>query len=119
MDPKRVMIAENDYNIAEVLKIIVEKKNAKVINIVYSGKDAVEQACKASLDVIFMDINMEHKASGIEACKLIKDTCPGVKVYLITTYERETFIKDLENVDYDGYIDKGNFEAGISKIFDQ
>jgi len=115
---KRVLVVEDEFIIAEVNKNIIQELGHEVVGVAYNGNDSVELSCLLRPDVVFMDISMEGRTDGIDACKKIKDRCPEIKIYFVTAYVEEVYTKELENIKYDGYIDKidfGNVIAGLLK----
>ncbi len=107
---ERILLAEDETLVALLFKGIIEDLGHEVIATVYSGEEAIRQTCELRPDVAFLDINMEYKTAGIDACRSIKEKCPEVKVYFLTAYSKDTFDNELADVQYDGYIEKINFE---------
>ena len=71
-----------------------------------SGNEAVDAVRKHRPDVAFLDINMESKEDGLDACVAIKSEYPEIKVFFISAYPQKVFIERLESIDYDGYLEK-------------
>jgi len=113
---KRVLLAEDESLLALLFKKTIEALGHKIISIARSGKEAVEQTCELHPDVAFIDINMENKTAGIDACRSIKDKCPEVMVYFLTAYSKDTFNNELADVQYDGYIEKIDFEYVVEEL---
>jgi len=113
---KRILLAEDESLLALLFKNTIEDLGHKIIGIASSGKEAIEQTCALRPDVAFLDIKMESKTAGIEACRSIKINCPKVKVYFLTAYSEGTFANELTGVQYDGYIEKIDFEDIVEKL---
>jgi len=113
---KRILIAEDEFIIAILYEGIVQKLGCEVVGLARSGKDAVKLATSLRPDIAFLDISMEHKTAGIDACRAIKSDRPGTKVYLITAYAKDDFGEKLNQIQYDGYIDKTNFEGTVGRL---
>ena len=71
---------------------------------------------RTATDVAFLDINMEYRTAGIDACRSIKEKCPEVKVYFLTAYSKDTFNNELAHIQYDGYIEKIGFEDTVEEL---
>jgi len=115
---KRILLAEDESLLALLFKYTIEDLGHKIIGIATSGKEAIEQTCALRPDVAFLDINMESKTAGIEACKSIKKKCPEIKVYFLTAYSAGTFTNELAGVQHDGYIEKIDFEDIVEKLLE-
>ena len=112
---KRVLIVEDDHVNAMLFEINVKELGHEVVAIAHSGPEAIRRVNELEPDVVFMDISLDDRMEGIDACKSIKETHPQIKVYFLTGYAPEAYEKELAQVPYDGYIDKMNFEKTASK----
>jgi CheY-like chemotaxis protein len=113
---KKVLIADDEYIIADMFKEVIEDLGHKVVAVAHSGKEAVKQAIKLKPDVIFLDINMEYKTAGIDAYKSIKNKLPNIKVYFLTAYTKDVFENELPDIGNDEYIDKLKFNAVVENL---
>ncbi len=71
-----------------------------------NGVEAVNAARKFKPDVAFLDINMDSKEDGLDACIAIKSENPNTKVFFISAYPKKAFNSRLDTMDYDGYLEK-------------
>ena len=106
---KKVLIADDDYITTEMYKAVVEDLGHKVVAITHTGDDTVKKTIELHPDVVLLDIKMEDRNSGIDACKLIKNKFPKIKVYLLTAYAKEMFERELPDTRHDGFINKMKF----------
>lgn len=53
------------------------------------GEEAVREAARARPDLVVMDIRMPGPMDGIEACREIRSSVPGVNVLMLTSYGDE------------------------------
>lgn len=114
---KKILIAEDDYIIATLIKDIIQNYGHTVVGVAHSGEEAINQAFALQPDMVFLDINMDYKTAGIDACKAIKEKLPHTKVFFLTAYTKDSFENELNNVPYDGYFDKVDFDKVIDKLF--
>ncbi|MDD4202325.1 MAG: response regulator [Candidatus Omnitrophica bacterium] len=112
----KIIIAEDEHVLANVFKRIITKCGHEVIGIAYTEKEILEQCSSLHPDIVFLDISIESKYSGIEICKTIKKLYPEIKVYFLTAYSKDVFKNELLNVSYDGYINKLDFSEKIPEI---
>jgi len=81
----RVLIAEDDYLISEMIMGLLEKIGYTVIGKAWDGLEAVEMTQTLRPDVVLMDIKMPNM-DGIEATRLVNERCP-TPVVMLTAYE--------------------------------
>jgi len=70
----RVLIVEDEYIIAQDLKMTIMSYGHEVIDVVTTGEDAIAYASKYDPDLIFMDIKLDSDLDGIEAARTIRKT---------------------------------------------
>ncbi len=107
-----IVIVDDEQVILLFLESILKKLGHTIVKKCNSGEMAIEAANQIKPDLIFMDINMPGKYNGIEASKVIADTC-SIPVIFITAYENEEFINEIKNVGPYGYILKPFRESEI------
>jgi len=69
----RILIIEDEWIIAEDLKMILQSLGHEIVGIASSGKEALRIVEKTSPDLIFMDIQLEGDIDGIETAKIIRE----------------------------------------------
>jgi PAS domain S-box-containing protein len=83
--PKRVLVVEDDFLIAEKLRGMLEDEGHEVIGETASGREAVELTARLQPDVVLMDIQLAEM-DGITAARQITDCCPA-PIVALTAYE--------------------------------
>lgn len=116
---KKILLVDDEPLIALLFKSIIEGFGHEIVDVAHSGKEAIEKTYKLMPEVVFMDINMEHRTAGIDACKSIKEKYPEIKVYFLTAYSADTFSKELSDLKYDGYVEKMYFEDNVEKLLNE
>ena len=94
METIRILVAE-DFDILreDICETLDRQEGFAVVGSVGSGKDACEFVEKNSdVDIILMDIEMEHANAGIEAAEKIIKQFPAIKILFLTAYEKEDMI---------------------------
>lgn len=71
MKSKKILIADDHYEIRELLKDTLESEHNE-IHFAENGRKAVELAKAKQPDIIIMDIMMPGRINGLEAAQLIK-----------------------------------------------
>ena len=102
---KTVLIVEDDENIAQAEKLILQQHYT--VHIAKDGAEGVEMAKKIVPDVVVLDIMMP-KLSGIDVCRHIRKdpALCDVKVVMVTAKDQQ--IDELKGLDAgaDDYIVK-------------
>lgn len=114
--PKRILIAEDEVMIAELYEKIIKNLGHEVVGRTDTAVETIEKVCALHPDILFLDINMDYKTAGIDACREIKKQCPEIRIYFVTAYGKEVYEKELAGIRYDGYIDKLYFLGELNEI---
>lgn len=100
----RVVIADDQAVIREGLKFILEQdKDIKVVGCVGNGSEAYALCEEYKPDVILMDVVMPV-CDGVEGTRLIKESCSGTKVLILTTFNDDEKIAEALKNGADGYV---------------
>jgi len=83
----RVLIAEDDPLVAEVIEAQLRAVVFSVVGRAADGRAAVELACALRPDVILMDIQMPQMG-GIEAAHAIQERCP-TPIVILTVHSEQ------------------------------
>lgn len=71
----RVLLAEDDPNIAVIAKLSLEKLGGHEVTLVTDGEAALNAAKAGSYDLILLD-EMMPKMNGVRVCQEYKAACP-------------------------------------------
>lgn len=71
MERSKILIADDHYEVRELLKDTLESENRE-IHFAENGRTAVEMAKTEQPDIIIMDIMMPGRINGLEATQQIK-----------------------------------------------
>jgi AmiR/NasT family two-component response regulator len=88
-ETSRVIIAEDDPLVANVIENELEDIGAKVVGKAADGRQAVELTKSLKPDVVLMDIEMPEM-NGLLAAREIQDQCPTPVIILSVYSERQT-----------------------------
>ncbi len=100
----RILIAEDDYLVSEMLKGLLEEAGHTIAGEAANGIEALEMTQSLRPDVVLMDIRMPHM-DGLEATKLIFEQCP-TPVVVLTAYETEGLVQDASTSGVGAYLVK-------------
>ena len=105
MKPARILVVEDDLNVAQVLRARLESYGFEVCDIVSSGLDAIRVAETLTLDIVIMDIKIKGRIDGIETARRIRSRIEIPIVYL-TAHSDEDLLKRAQKTEPFGYIIK-------------
>ncbi|MFA5857991.1 MAG: response regulator [Elusimicrobiota bacterium] len=103
---KKVLVADDDQNISDLLKIALEGYGYDV-TIARDGAQAIKKAIEIKPDVLILDIMMP-KADGCEVLKVVK-SMPDLQKVGIIMLTSKNLIKDIEttfSLGADNYVTK-------------
>ena len=100
----KILIAEDDKDMAKILKIYLEKNGYAVDN-AFDGEEAIDKLTQYKYDAVLLDWMMP-RISGIEVCEFIKKNNIPIKIMMLTANEGSEYeIKGL-TIGADDYLKK-------------
>ncbi|MBN1582270.1 MAG: response regulator [Anaerolineae bacterium] len=117
----RVLIAEDDYLIAQEIKELAQSAAYTIVGEASDGRQAVEMVKQLAdtpfkPDVILMDIRMPQ-IDGIEAAQQINDCCP-TPVVVLTAYDTQDLVEKASMAGVGAYLIKpptlSELERGVA-----
>jgi len=103
-DHIRVLIAEDDYLVSEMIKGLLEEIGYVVVGEASNGLEVVEMTQAHQPDVVLMDVEMPDM-DGIEATRLIYEHCP-TPVVVLTAYETPERVEQASDAGVGAYLIK-------------
>lgn len=104
----RLLIADDHPLILEGLKSMFSQYTfIEIVGESADGRDAVEKAFALKPDVVFMDLSMPG-TGGIEACSMIRNENPGIRVIAISQHEDEEYVNLFLKAGGSGYLLKNS-----------
>jgi len=85
VNPKRVLIVEDEIIIGIDIKTRLDKRGECLCDVVTSSEEALEYAEKRKPDLIIMDIALQGKTDGLQAAEHINDNY-NIPIIFITAY---------------------------------
>ena len=100
----RVYIVDDHYIVIEGLKsLLLSEKDIEVVGHAMNAEDCLRYFLLNKADIILMDINMPGK-NGVQLCKEIKTLYPDVMVLALSTYNQDSYIRQMMDNGSSGYI---------------
>ncbi|MBI2869408.1 MAG: response regulator transcription factor [Chloroflexi bacterium] len=112
-DRIRVLVVDDHLIVREGLRAILgAHADIEVIGEAKDGGEAVQSCLALRPDVVLMDITMPGM-SGMEATRLIKETCPEARVLVLTMHESDDYFFEMLSAGASGYFVKGGSSAEL------
>ena len=105
MKEERILIVEDDANIAENIQEILELQDFFNIDIVNSANQCIKQIKKFRPDLVLMDIKLKGDKDGIELAEIIKQMM-DVPLIFVTSYSDPSVIERAKRISPAGFIAK-------------
>ena len=100
-----VLIAEDDFLIADEISRIIKKLGYKQLGVAGNGLKAMEMALSLHPDVVIMDIKMP-KMNGLEAAKKIVDDGCTAAIIILTAHESNDLVEEASKSGVAAYLTK-------------
>jgi CheY-like chemotaxis protein len=113
----KILITEDERIIAEDLKLTLQSFGHEVAAICASGEEAVTKTRELLPDLIFMDIQLKGKLTGIDAAHILKSS--KIPIIFCTAYSDHKTIMQAASIDHSGYLIKPIMENELKCILDK
>lgn len=105
--PIRILVVDDHPVVTDGLVAMLETRQDFVVaGSAATGVEAVERAEELDPDVVLMDLEMPDM-DGVEAIRAILDGDPGVRILVLTAFDREEQILEALRAGAEGYLLKG------------
>jgi two-component system sensor histidine kinase UhpB len=105
MKKSKILIVEDEIIIAKNIKKRLESINYDIVDIVFSGEEAIQTSAELSPDLVLMDIGLPGKMDGITTAKHIRDKY-DIPIVFLTAYSDEHTIQRAKFTEPYGYLIK-------------
>lgn len=83
----KVLIADDDPNVCEIVRLYFEQNQMQVI-ITHNGKQAIELVRSTNPDFVILDIMMPEM-DGLEACRILRTIKPNLPIMMLSAKDEE------------------------------
>ncbi len=105
-DKIRILLVDDHAILRSGLRAILNAEpDIEVVDEASDGKEAVAKTEELSPDIVLMDISMPIM-NGLEATRRIHQSCPEVKVLVLTIHDNEEYLFQVLEAGGSGYIVK-------------
>lgn len=113
---KNILIVEDDRNIGNLIKEIVERKG-NIATLVGDGEEGFKAFSSIKFDLVITDIKMP-KLDGISLIKLIREKDKNIPIIIITGYGSDENIAAAKKYGVEKFLKKPCSVLEISKAID-
>ncbi|MBT7350197.1 response regulator, partial [candidate division WWE3 bacterium] len=103
MSKAKILVVEDELISAKGIRSALKSLGYDVLDIVASGKEAIQKASGSQPDLILMDIKLDGEMDGIEAARQIKDRF-NIPVVYLTAHADDATLERAKITDPFGYI---------------
>ncbi len=113
-----ILIVEDHLIVKDGIKLVLESEDElTIVGDLHNGADVLPFLKKNKVDLILLDINLPG-VDGLTLATQIKEQFIGVKILVLTFYNKAAFIKGIAESGAEGYILKNSSkDEVISAIF--
>jgi CheY-like chemotaxis protein len=99
------MIVEDEWTVAEDIKISLQNLGYAISSVTSSGKEAIQKAEEDRPDLVLMDIVLQGEMDGIEAANQIRSRF-NIPIVYLTAYADDKVLERAKITEPSGYIVK-------------
>lgn len=101
----RIMIVEDEWTVAEEIRMVLESMEYEVTSLSAAGEEAIQNAEKDKPDLVLMDIVLEGEMDGIAAANEIRSRF-NIPIIFLTAYTDDKILERASITGPYGYIVK-------------
>ncbi len=102
----RIIIIDDHALFRVGLLSILKKEKSFYIVAEYRDELKGPPLSSLNIDLALIDLTLESKKTGIEIAKEIRNTCPSIKIVILTSHKEEYYVVNALRAGVNGYIHK-------------
>ena len=114
MEPKKILLADDNRLIRSIVRRIIEAQDLVVCAEAATGSQAVDLADKHRLDLIVMDLSMPDM-NGLDAAWKLKGAMPEIPIILFSEYSSAIGVP-VSQTPFDRIVEKPNLSLLVQQI---
>ncbi len=117
MKLKTLIVDDHDFFRKTLRKYLEELRVLDIIGEACNGREAVDHVEISLPQLVLMDINMPE-LDGLNACRIIKETYPDIKVVLYTMHDPKLYSRASHNL-ADVFMGKDRLFEELPEVLDR
>jgi len=113
----KILVIDDDKDMRELLKIIIEEKTEHKVLIAKNGLEGIEILKKNPVDLVITDRKMPQML-GEEVVRYVKLNYPHIKVILMSSVVDDVVALAAKDAGADLVVQKGNLVNTVEKFLD-
>ena len=115
-DAVKVLIVDDSRDLRDLLGLKVEMWGGyQVVGLAADGEEAVDLTRQHKPDLVLLDLAMP-KMDGLQALPLILEAAPGVRVVVLSGFDRDTMADRALEAGAHRYVEKGLSTRELSTV---
>ena len=116
--PKKILICEDHQIVIDgLVSIFKNQPDYTVLDYVKNGMDVLPTVKQSKPDVLLLDLNLPNK-NGLDILKEIKLYNSGIKVIVLTMYNKESIVNKVKQHNGDGFLIKNCSSDDLLRALD-
>lgn len=109
-DVVNVLLIENDYQQAELLRKVLAKSSDPVFNLIYHDtlRDGIERLSQAEIHLVLLDLGMEPESEGFDTFARVYSAAPEVPIIVLSGNDDESLAVQTVQHGAQDYLVKGH-----------
>jgi two-component system, cell cycle sensor histidine kinase and response regulator CckA len=116
MSKGKFLIVEDEFVVAENLRVELESMGYEIVGMAFSGNEALELARQKRPDLVLMDIKLREGMDGIETAVHLRQEL-DVPSFFLTAFSNESFLERAKIAEPLGYLvkpfERNGLRAGV------
>lgn len=116
---RKIFIVENEFIIAEDLRMMVEQLGYAVVGMARSVTTAKEQISEATPELVLLDVQLSGKMDGLELARWLKER--GIPFVFVTSFSDAATRQTIDKTAPTGYLakpfDQQDIESTLARAF--
>jgi len=109
----QIVIVEDELIAAEYLKEVLQSNGFEVLDVIDTGKVALQEIPKLKPDIVLMDIMLRDGISGSEVALSLRQNAPQIAIIFLTAYADDEMVEYAKEANTYGYLMKPYNEKEI------
>lgn len=112
MESPRLVIADDDPAIREILRTLIESLGARVVAEADNGRVAIQEVQRLHPDVLLLDVSMPVMG-GFAAARFLRENEPQLPIIIVSQCSQKAYAEEAIDLGIKAYIAKGSLATEL------